>query len=249
MNKILNKVKEKIDNEKIISDLEFGNEYNKDFSYFDFHASRFDYLFSLGEKYFTPGAKSLDIGSLFGYVCLGYQLIGYKSYGIDLKKYVDQFVTRFNSWGIINKVCDLEHELIPFSDNEFDFIMASEVLEHFRFHPSIFFKEVSRVLKPGGHLIITTPNLIRLNNVLKLIAGRSINWDITDEYWDGAHAREFTASEIILLANKSGLALEKIEYKNFSYPNLSLIVKIINKVIGFLFSSRKGNLVFILKKA
>ena len=249
MNKILNSVKEKINIEKDTLNLELGNEYNKDFSYFDFHASRFDYLFSLGEKYFTPGAKSLDIGSLFGYVCLGYQLIGYKSYGLDLKKYVDQFATRFDSWGIINQACDLEHELIPFSDNEFDFIMASEVLEHFRFHPSIFFKEVSRVLKPGGHLIITTPNLIRLNNVLKLIAGRSINWDISDKYWDGAHVREFTASEVIFLASNAGLTLEKAEYKNFSYPNLSLIVKIVNKISGFLLPSRKGNLVVILKKA
>lgn len=241
-------IKKKVADEKAILDLELNNKYNKDFNYLDFHKSRFDYLFYLGKKYFIPGAKFLDIGSLFGYVCLGYQSIGYDSSGLDLKEYVEQFANRFKEWGIDNRACDLERESMPFSDNEFDLIMASEVLEHFRFHPLKFFKETNRVMKPGGHLIITTPNLIRLNNVLKLILGRSINWDINDEYWDGAHTREFTASEIMSLAKKTGFKLEKIEYKNFSYPNLSLMVKIINKISGFILPSRRGNMIVILKK-
>lgn len=248
MKKILEVIKEKLNSEKNILDLESDNKYNRDFNYLDFHTARFDYLFSLGKKYFTPGAKFLDIGSLFGYVCLGYQYIGYQSFGLDLKEYVEQFTDRFKEWKIDNRACNLECENIPFSDNEFELVMASEVLEHFRFHPLKFFKEANRVIKPGGLLIITTPNLIRLNNVIKLIMGRSINWNINDEYWDGAHAREFTASEIISLAKKAGFAIEKIEYKNFSYPNLSFLVRVINKISGFILPSRRGNLILFLKK-
>lgn len=246
--KVLELVQEKLAAEEASRDLEAGNRYNEDFKYFDFHHDRLVYLFSLGEKYFFPGAQFLDIGSLFGYVCLGYQLIGYDSKGLDLKKYVDQFAWRFQDWKIDNRACDLEKEKIPFADNEFDLLLASEILEHFRFHPVRFFQEAARVTKPGGRLIITTPNLVRLNNVLKMIIGRSINWDINDNYWDGAHAREFTVAEIRELAEKNNWQVEKIEFRNFSYPNLSRTVKAINYLSGLIWPKRKGNLVVILKK-
>jgi SAM-dependent methyltransferase len=231
-----------------VSDIESGNPYNEDFNYLDFHRDRFTYIFDLGKKYFSPGAKFLDIGSLFGYVCLGYQQIGYQSYGLDLAKYVKQFASRFASWSIDNRSCDLTSENLPFADQEFDLILASEILEHFRFHPARFFAEVARVLKPGGRLIITTPNLIRLNNVIKLLLGRSINWDIADQYWDGTHAREFTAAEIAQLAKQTGLAVETVTYRNFSYPNLLPVVKIVNSLFGLLWPKRQGNLIVVLRK-
>ncbi|MFA5754328.1 MAG: class I SAM-dependent methyltransferase [Patescibacteria group bacterium] len=248
MDNFFKTIRDKVRSGEPTGDFEAGNRYNEEFDYFDFHAARFSFLFDLGRRYFTPGAKFLDVGSLFGYVCLGYQALGYQVFGTDLEKYVAPFAPQFKKWQIDNRASDLGSEPIPYPDQAFDLAMASEVLEHFRFHPLIFFREAGRVLKPGGRLIITTPNLIRLNNVIKMIIGRSINWDITDGYWDGAHAREFTAAELKLLARTSGLAIETVRYKNFPYPNLSAAVRIINQASGWLFPRRKGNLVIIFKK-
>jgi len=248
MSEILKTVQDRLRREEVARDLEAGNRYNEDFKYFDFHRDRLNYLFSLGEKYFFPGAKFLDIGSLFGYVGLGYKIIGYESCGLDLEKYVSQFTPRFQDWGIVNRACDLAQDPIPFAAAEFDLVLASEVLEHFRFHPARFFQEAARVTKPGGRLIITTPNLVRLNNVFKIILGKSLNWDIADSYWDGAHAREFTAAEIVTLAVQSGWDKEKVAYRNFSYPNLSWPIKVFNYLGGWFFPTRRGNLIIILKK-
>ena len=46
---------------------------------------------------------------------------------------------------------------LPFPDRSFDLIWCSEVLEHL-VNPAFSSREFRRVLKPGGHLILTTPN-------------------------------------------------------------------------------------------
>lgn len=47
-------------------------------------------------------------------------------------------------------------ETFPLSDNEFDSIICNQVLEHV-FKPDQFLKEVHRVLKDGGNLLLTVP--------------------------------------------------------------------------------------------
>lgn len=49
-------------------------------------------------------------------------------------------------------------EQIPFADNYFDKIICAEVLEHV-FDKDIALKEVCRVLKPSGILVISVPNM------------------------------------------------------------------------------------------
>lgn len=219
-----------------------------DYAYFDFYKSRFDYLYGIYRKYYKPGAKLLDIGSLFGYGCLGAKFIGYKVSGLDLEKYVTAFGPRFERFEINNVVCDLAREAMPFADEEFDVLVASEVLGHFKFHPSRFFKEALRVLRPGGLIIITSPNLLRLNNIAKMFFGYKSGSDIKDEQQYTGEYREFTAAEIIYLVQKSGLVVEKIEFKNFNYPNLSWPVKILNRFGGLIFPHRQGNIIIIARK-
>lgn len=48
---------------------------------------------------------------------------------------------------------------LPFRDNAFDVVMATEVIEHTT-NPRTAFKELARVTKPGGKLIVTVPNRI-----------------------------------------------------------------------------------------
>ena len=45
---------------------------------------------------------------------------------------------------------------LPFKEHTFDFIIASEIIEHV-YDPATFVKNLFRILKPGGRLIVTTP--------------------------------------------------------------------------------------------
>ena len=47
-------------------------------------------------------------------------------------------------------------ETFPFTDNEFDSVVANEVFEHV-FNPDRFLDEVHRVLRPGGMVLMTMP--------------------------------------------------------------------------------------------
>jgi len=50
-------------------------------------------------------------------------------------------------------------EDLPFAGESFDLIVSLWVLEHLR-DPEIVFSEVQRVLRPGGHFVFLTPNLL-----------------------------------------------------------------------------------------
>jgi 2-polyprenyl-3-methyl-5-hydroxy-6-metoxy-1,4-benzoquinol methylase len=56
----------------------------------------------------------------------------------------------------------------PYTDNTFDLIIAIEVSEHIIDH-EVFFSECSRILKPGGKLYITTPNVLSLKSRIRFL--------------------------------------------------------------------------------
>jgi len=215
-------------------------------AYFNFHRGRYDFILQKLSENYVAGKKFLDIGSFQGYMMLGAKQISYDVAGVDLAKYVTALNPLSVKYGFDNRAGDLR-DALPFDDDSFDLILFSEVLEHFDFHPLAFFKELRRILKPGGKIIITTPNLCRLNNILSLLAGKSINWDIKEDYHENVHRREFTQVEIAWLLRESGLQMIANETVNFAYPDLGVLVKITDFITRF-WSSKRRDLVIIATK-
>jgi ubiquinone/menaquinone biosynthesis C-methylase UbiE len=59
---------------------------------------------------------------------------------------------------------------IPLTCGSVDVILASDVLEHL-VNPALFVSEMFRVLRPGGYLILDTPNLASWHNIFALLVG------------------------------------------------------------------------------
>lgn len=84
----------------------------------------------------------------------------------------------------ITRGVDLQQRL-PFPDGSFDLVLLTEVLEHLDSHFQIL-AEVSRVIRPGGHFVFSTPNLQRLHSRLQFfltgkhkLIRRRVGWDQT----------------------------------------------------------------------
>jgi ubiquinone/menaquinone biosynthesis C-methylase UbiE len=88
-------------------------------------------------------------------------------------------------------------ERFPFEDNFFDSIYCGEVLEHL-VNTDHFVKEAFRVLKPGGTLTMTTPNLFAWYNRLFMLFGISplfLEYSTTDSSLGYGPLKRFKASD------------------------------------------------------
>jgi SAM-dependent methyltransferase len=66
---------------------------------------------------------------------------------------------------------DLETERFPWPDAGVDVIVCNQVLEHLK-NVWLPMTEMHRVLRPGGHAVLSVPNLASLHNRVLLAAGR-----------------------------------------------------------------------------
>jgi ubiquinone/menaquinone biosynthesis C-methylase UbiE len=66
---------------------------------------------------------------------------------------------------------NLETTPLPVEDEMFDYILCSEVIEHMEQDPMFMLSELNRVLKPGGMLILTTPNIASSSAIHRILNG------------------------------------------------------------------------------
>jgi len=92
--------------------------------------------------------------------------------------------------GFDARVVDLNADPLPFPDAHFDGVVHLAVLEHL-FDPFAVIREIHRVLRPGGELVIAVPNVASLTNRLRILFGR-IPVTSSDAGWDGGHLHYFS---------------------------------------------------------
>ena len=105
---------------------------------------------------------------------------------------------------------NIENEKIPFDSHTFDVILFCEVIEHLTLDPVSAIMHIKDVLKPNGYLILTTPNVDRLENVARILAGANIYDPYSGYGVYGRHNREYNRHEISLLLSHLGFDVETI---------------------------------------
>jgi len=103
---------------------------------------------------------------------------------------------------------------LPYGDDSFDVITCWETMEHFNFNPVHFVRELKRVIRKGGAVCITVPNMAKFDKRLRLLSGKSIATPVTayfehaDAKFYGFHWREYTLAEIAELFRRNGFVIE-----------------------------------------
>lgn len=97
-----------------------------------------------------------------------------------------------------------ELDAFPYAEGSFDVVVYCEVIEHMQNDPLHCLAEIHRALRPGGVLVLSTPNVARLENVLRLVAGQNL-YDPYSGYGPyGRHNREYNRHEVVALLRHAG---------------------------------------------
>jgi SAM-dependent methyltransferase len=110
-------------------------------------------------------------------------------------------------------VCDLAKQSIPFEDDYFDLVIFTEVLEHVPAPPSQVLREVRRVIRKGGKLILSVPNIAALHCRLKLLFGVQ---PLSDPDLPIPHLHEYTMKEITSMLKACDLVILGRKYLRHS---------------------------------
>jgi SAM-dependent methyltransferase len=118
--------------------------------------------------------------------------------------------------------CDVDHfdaerDPFPYPDEHFDLVVAGEIIEHMTYDPMHLLLESRRVLRDGGALLVTTPNVGSITSVAKTLDGHD-NPQIfflygrpkPDEPAEIGHVREYTAHELSEAVKAAGFEVQRL---------------------------------------
>jgi 2-polyprenyl-3-methyl-5-hydroxy-6-metoxy-1,4-benzoquinol methylase len=104
---------------------------------------------------------------------------------------------------------DLTSEQLPLPDDSADVVASVETIEHLE-NPRAFARELVRVAKPGGWIIITTPNQLSLLSLLTLLVKKNFN-AFQDVHYP-AHLTALLEVDLRRIASECGLTDISIMY-------------------------------------
>lgn len=212
----------------------FDRHGGTDHAYLAHHFHRFLSTQTEFDSTWAPerGARVLDIGAHWLHQSVLWSLAGYTVTAVDMPVTFEMPHVRSlaQEFGIgLVPTLDLEAatELAEFEDSSFDVILFTEIIEHLTFNPVNFWKQVYRIVRPGGRIVITTPNYYAWNgrawNLRRFVfgfgGGISVD-DILNTHTHAHHWREFSLHEIIryfCLLSPDFNTVKALRVKNY-YP-------------------------------
>lgn len=154
--------------------------------------------------------------------------------------------------GVSLKCFDIVNDKWSYNQNSFDYIIFSETLEHIPPTKVPFIlKEISRILKPGGSLICTSPNLGYWRVRWKMLRGKSpFDPALPLDWAPGTygHIRLYNVDEMKILCEHEKLHIVFSENCNFGIENKKGSIPFIKRVIYKMLPSLSSEFIFVAQK-
>ena len=205
-----------------------------------FHELDFYYRISRERYFLTLGylagldlpepAKVLDVGG-GQFAILASKLFGDEATVGDIG---DDFRAPADIAGVPFTVCNLLEDDPPSFKGAFDLIVLAEVVEHLPVPPYLVLRKIRTWLRPGAALLITTPNLFRPRNIVRMLLGR----DPFDTFMlprDGVslgHQTEYSARHLGWHIREAGFILERMEHDQLGQTGFSWKARAARKLLA-----------------
>jgi SAM-dependent methyltransferase len=191
------------------------------------------YLSMLGRQSLLQSGKSLvDLGpglSMFGAVCAAHGMSvtlvddfggggGIESGDESRAARILQIMEKDLGLAIIRE--DFLKRPLPLPNASTDVVTCFHSLEHWHHSPKPLFKEIVRILRPGGFLVLATPNAVNIRKRVFVVFGRN-NFPSLDEWYHQGdpvfrgHVREPTLGDLQRLLRLNGFRVIASHGRNF----------------------------------
>jgi 2-polyprenyl-3-methyl-5-hydroxy-6-metoxy-1,4-benzoquinol methylase len=186
----------------------------------------------------TMPARLLDVGCFNGFLSLLIKRLGYEVAATDAVSMPerDEMLARQEiEFFYSNLNVPRPFEGTP--EGRFDAVIMGEVIEHVLNHPLGLMREIARILRARGLLVITTPNPSTAINAFRVLTGRASLWGTRaflelPKIVDGqvtdigdVHFREYRTSELAELVTAAGFAVDQVRYFAFGTSPQQPLVK------------------------
>lgn len=168
----------------------------------------------------TASGALLEVGSIPPLLTGALAQSGFTVTGCDIAP--ERYASAIAALGLEIAQCDIENEALPFAGDSFDAVVFNELFEHLRINPIFTLSEVLRVLKPGGTLLLSSPNLRSLYGIRNFLfrnRAYSCSGDIFGEYrkleelGHMGHVREYTTTELSGFLERVGFAVTRLVFR------------------------------------
>jgi 2-polyprenyl-3-methyl-5-hydroxy-6-metoxy-1,4-benzoquinol methylase len=179
-----------------------------------------------------PRGTLLDIGCGDGEYSNKLKEMGFKVTAADMD------FNRFKYHEIIPFcMSSLEKEL-PFEKEKFDYILLLETIEHI-YNPDFVINQINKALKPGGSLILSTPNILNLGSRMRFLFEGSFDFfrepildycKVFPKGLQNMHVIPWRFQELEYLLFKNGLKVKNV-YTDKTKPILKLLWFVLAPII------------------
>jgi 2-polyprenyl-3-methyl-5-hydroxy-6-metoxy-1,4-benzoquinol methylase len=186
--------------------------------------------------------KVLDVGCYDGTYMKLFKNNGNTVFGIDASK---DGIKKAKRDGLNALQQNIESKW-EYKGSSFDLVYSGEVLEHL-VDTDLFIKEIHRVLKPNGFLVLTTPNLACFSKRILLFLGKNPYQEASFTFPKGAvgHLREFTYELLKEFVESNGFELVEFKTDVVSIPGLPEFMQV---TLGKLFPKFGRSLIMKFRK-
>jgi hypothetical protein len=98
---------------------------------------------------------------------------------------------------------------------EHDVVLMAEVIEHLYTAPEQVLAFMRRYVRPGGFLVVGTPNAVSIQHRVQMVLGRHPYERIRLDRGNPGHFKEYTAEELVESAQQAGFELTSVSYSDY----------------------------------